>query len=191
MLIESPQNVFFDKLTIQHSSGPLQEENQFNPYGLTMAGISSKAAGRLENNFKYNGKELQHQEFSDGSGLEYYDYRARMYDDQIGRWIQEDSLSYKMMSISPYAYANNDPIKFIDHGGMEPIDSRFIFRGKTARSENLSKPAIKVLNSIINKLGVDRMTITSTGRTPSELARIMFDNLENGRSSSYGRGGSR
>ncbi|WP_346315963.1 DUF6443 domain-containing protein [Chitinophaga sp. YIM B06452] len=111
---ESPQDVYFDNLIVIMSTGRLLEETHYYPFGLTMEGISSKAVTPVtypENKLRFSGKELQTDEFGNGKGLDWYDFGARMYDPQLGRWFAIDGASNEYSNLSPYHFADNSPIK--------------------------------------------------------------------------------
>jgi RHS repeat-associated protein len=118
---ESNVDVYFDNLQVIQSRGPLLETNNYYGFGLAMAGISDKAVktNYVLNKFRYHGKELQNQEFANGTGLEEYDYGARMQDPQIGRWTSADPKSEKYFSSSPYNFVDNNPVSRLDPTGQD------------------------------------------------------------------------
>ena len=109
---ESPQDVYFDNLTVSHNAGPLVQEQSFYPYGLQMFAISDKAALKANTPYKYNaGCELEE------DGLDYYNTFYRKYDAQIGRFTGVDILAEVTADLNPYQFGNNNPVMFNDPMG--------------------------------------------------------------------------
>ncbi|GGB70207.1 hypothetical protein GCM10007424_07690 [Flavobacterium suaedae] len=89
------------------------EENSYYAFGMKHEGYNVVNATDPALKYKYNGKELQ-----DEMGLGWYDYQARNYDPALGRWFNIDPLAETSRRYSPYTYALDNPVYFIDPDGM-------------------------------------------------------------------------
>ena len=115
-------------------------ESHYYPFGLEMYGTwnanSTFPDDSPENDYKYNGKEL-----NSDLGLGLYDYGARFYDPAIGRFPSVDPLADKNIGQSPYSYAVNNPHLFIDPDGRDTVNIH-----RAGLNQNLSDENTNVWN---------------------------------------------
>ncbi|VFB03715.1 MULTISPECIES: RHS repeat-associated core domain-containing protein [Chryseobacterium] len=88
------------------------QQNDYYAFGLKHSGGLS---GNGSYKYEYNGKELQEE-------LGMYDYGARFYMPDLGRWGVIDPLAEMYTRHSPYHYAVNNPMRFIDPDGRSALD---------------------------------------------------------------------
>lgn len=186
---ESPVNVYFDNLQVTHTHSPILEETHYYPFGLTMAGISSKAAGKLETKMKFQGQEFSNKEFSDGSGLDIYEFKYRSHDPQIGRFLQIDPLSEKYVHNSTYAFSENKVTNHIELEGLESVPVPLVLASRNTHhstkpntltlnksslnptySESYSEKNILPVNSLVDKIaGTEINSVNFTERVSETI----------------------
>ncbi|MBW6480549.1 MAG: RHS repeat-associated core domain-containing protein [Bacteroidales bacterium] len=103
------------------------QQNHYYPFGMLIPSLStSNTIGALKDNrYLYNSKELQ-----DDFDLNWYvypvfigNYGVKFYDPQIGRFHSVDPLTEKNHRNTPYLYAANNPIRYIDWFGLDSLNA--------------------------------------------------------------------
>ncbi|MEM6734426.1 MAG: RHS repeat-associated core domain-containing protein, partial [Bacteroidota bacterium] len=121
-------NVHFDDFTVYHGKTNVVFTSDYYPFGYGFNEYNRTAS--VPQNFRFNSFELD-----ENTG--WYDYLARQYDPLIGRFTSVDPAADLMRRHSPYNYAFDNPIRFIDPDGMMPdeiIDGSAAGGGSTSRT---------------------------------------------------------
>ncbi len=126
----------------------IKQINNYYPFGLNMEGNWNGSFPEAKNKYQYNDKEL-----NVDFGLNWNDYGARFYDPAMARWLAVDPLAEKMRRHSPYNYAFDNPIRFVDPDGTEPCPPGVNCDGD--KSTEAANKFMKALDNIGNAVIIE------------------------------------
>jgi RHS repeat-associated protein len=151
-------------LQITHERGPIMEETHYYPFGEIMAGISSKA---LKSDYTENKKKFVGQQWEDDLGLNWYQFKYRNHDPQIGRFAEIDPLSDKYVYNSTYAYAENKVGMGFDLEGLELAEFNSMLRAAGINVDQANKSTQAIATNLYKKaepvINVSKDVITIAG----------------------------
>ncbi len=118
----------------------------FDPFGMRLPGKTYTNPKQTNaNKYLYNGKEMQN-DFE----LQWYDYGARYYDAQTGRFHSIDPMIEYHYNYTGYAYVYNNPINLIDPFGLDTLPAIITPYGNIEPHKELKEISIKPYTQILS-----------------------------------------
>lgn len=131
-----PGTYWIDNVTLhrrcqefEHYAAQVRSAQDYYPFGSIMPG---RVFNSGDHNYGFNGK-LKDDEIK-GSGNS-YDFGARIYDPRVARFLSLDPRMKEFPHFSPYLFAANNPIKFIDVNGEGPAKGPFSDAGRVSETQ--------------------------------------------------------
>jgi RHS repeat-associated protein len=92
-------------------------ENHYYPYGLKHTGYGTNTSStNAAHKYRYNSREWQDEEDLNLTAMDF-----RMYDNALGRFYGMDALSEKNHYLSPFQFADGNPIYYCDPSGLTAL----------------------------------------------------------------------
>jgi RHS repeat-associated protein len=123
-----------DPNLIAYYTADVVTANDYYPFGSQMPG---RKYSQPNSTYRYgfNGMEKDDEVKGEGNQL---DYKMRIYDPRLGRFLSVDPIADEYPSLTPYQFASNQPIESIDIDGLERLDYRLTFPDGTAKLDLVS-----------------------------------------------------
>ena len=131
--------------TIDYYTADVVTANDYYPFGMIMPG--RKYSGGTKYRYGYNGKEQDPETYGEGN---IYDYGFRIYNPRLGRFLSVDPLTKRFPKYTPFQFAGDKPIVFIDLDGKEeydPSDDPYFLK-------NIWDNAVDGLGNLLLKLAI-------------------------------------
>ena len=175
------------------------KESNYYPFGMIQKGYNgnvSSLGNSVAKRYMFGGKEYQ-EEFN----INWYDITARNYDPALGRWMNLDPLAENGRRHSPYNYAFDNPVYFIDYDGMWPWPTgpiQVFFIKVVNKLINAEVEPIRVEGDSVDKVPGSGVEITGapySGDSGRSIAGHPEDNIQVpyeviSQAGSYAKGGS-
>ncbi|MFZ1219941.1 MAG: RHS repeat-associated core domain-containing protein, partial [Chthoniobacterales bacterium] len=108
-------------IMLSNTSGGIQEQYEYDAFGQPYiydanSNLVARNLGSPEGNrFLFTGREWLKE-------LRVYDYRARLYQPELGRFIQPDPKQFEAGDYNLYRYCHNDPVNKTDATGLADLN---------------------------------------------------------------------
>lgn len=141
-----------DNFTVSYYLAEIVSQQDYYPFGMLQPGRTYNLGSLYR--YGFNGKENDNEVKGDGNQVA---FEARIYDPRLGRFLSTDPLEQKYPGQSPYLFAYNSPISFVDVLGKEGGPG-----GPGAGAATAARTSLGLRANLNPSLG--RMTVDNTGR---------------------------